>query len=599
MTLETSKPTTIMDEAPSNNDKLYAVAATYEQAVVAFNEDGTVKAEPTIITKSIYSKYDIKKNHVNRTRAVSDRDLWMYAPNADAAPSSGDLIKFNKMSSTLTLGPANGGTNVLRLYKKFIECTDVWDGSGRRVDGGEAAFNNANADFKKIIDPNTEYYLDTIKVTCPEQFKNHTIRLKYYGWNYNGTIVTKTQDVVFTQALWATTTTTNSFVVSANGDQTFTAADFSNFDFIQGKKCSNNTKWSQEAVKYTLTADAQLGAISLNMFDNAETPSLIKTLSANSSVTPLVLTQEQLEKIKNMKVMVSSTDMKPNKKYNATLTFYDNRDYVVNVVKIEVTMTLPTVVPSSFRIPTGFVGDNTYGWAGWDSRNSKATYNLASSVIIPATGFSAQQYEFKVGNDFSAEANRPYRIAELMNSGSFVVSAPAMAVKEEYIYKMTAGINHYGLRNGTLWNWNGTTDNVFNLILLSPVKYSVLGFGSKDPATLDAEHPLLLHYGNGNTEDIKSENIKAYNPSISQLTRINYLDGRDPNIVSTSLDYTNANDGNNALFSIVDNTDGSYTLRSTGTVVLQGEAKVSLTLKITDVWGITTPFDFDVTVTPN
>ena len=601
MTLETTKPT-IMDEAPAENFNLYAVAATYDQAVVDFNEDGTVKEEPKIITKSIYSKYDIKKNHVDRTRAVSDRDLCMYAPNADAAPSFGDLIKFNKMSSTLTLGPANGGSNFVRLYKKFIECIAVEDGSGNPITGGAAAFNNANADFKKIFDPSTERLFDTIKVTCPEQFKNHTITLKYYGWNYNGTIATKIQKVVFTQALWATATSTNSFVVSANGNQTFTAADFSNFDFIQGVKCSNNTKWSQEAVSYTLTADAQLGAISLNMYDNAETPNWIKTLSANSTATALSLTQAQLEKIKNMKVTVSSTNMKHNEKYNATLTFYDQNGYVVNVVKIEVTMTLPTVVPSPFRIPAAFNGDNTYGWAGWDG--TKATYNLAGSIYNPADGFTynsvAHTYVIKVGNNFSGD-NAAYAITAPNLAGNFIVSAPVKAVQKEYPYNMTTGINYYGLANDTLWNWNNTTTNVFNLILLSPVKYSVRGRSESGmpAAAIKKQSDMKIRYGNGNKLDIVSSMITATNPKTT--TPIKYLDGADRNMIKlTNLKFTNPNDGNNALLTIGSSpTAGAYRLTSSETVSLQGETKVYLTLEITDVWGITTPFNFYVTVTPN
>ena len=54
---------TILDAAPATptapNRVCYAVAATYKQAVVAFNADNTVKAEPIIIDKSIYAHYDV------------------------------------------------------------------------------------------------------------------------------------------------------------------------------------------------------------------------------------------------------------------------------------------------------------------------------------------------------------------------------------------------------------------------------------------------------------------------------------------------------------------------------------------------------------
>ena len=591
MTLEAPA---LMDNRPSADPIVYALAATYEQAVVDFNEDGTVKEEPKIIKKSIYSKYEIQPKHIAATR-VTDAEIHIFG-YSDADPCRGPLIKFTTMTPQLSLFT----DGYKALYKKYIECIDVKDGSGNSVSGGAATFNNANANFKKIFDASRKGY-DLINVTCPEQFKNHTITLKYYAWNYDGTIATTTQDMVFTQTLWATTTTTNSFVVSANGNQTFTAAGFSNFDFIQGVKCSNNTKWSQEAVSYTLTADAQLGAISLNMYDNAETPNLIKTLSANSTATALGLTQAQLEKIKNMKVTVSSTNMKSNEKYNATLTFYDQNGYVVNVVKIEVTMTLPTVVPTPFRIPAAFNGDNTYGWAGWDG--TKATYNLAGSIYNPADGFTynsvAHTYVIKVGNNFSGD-NAAYAITAPNLAGNFEVKAPKEAVQKEYPYNMTTGINYYGLANDTLWNWNNTTTNVFNLILLSPVKYSVRGRSESGmlPAAIKKQSDMTIPYGNGNKLDIVSAMIKATNPKTT--TPIKYLDGADPNMIKrTDLKFTDPNNGNNALLTITRNGDGTYTLKSSETVSLQGATDVDLTLDITDVWGITTSFKFYVTVTPN
>ncbi len=602
MTLKAKE--TILDAAPATptapNRVCYAVAATYKQAVVAFNADNTVKAEPNIIDKSIYSHYDVVKYPVRATAAAA-ADLQLSAPAADATVS-GSKIQYSKLTSKLNLGTNNLGTNNRTVYKKFIECTNVLNGSGVSVAGAADAFNEANADLKKILDDVDNYgKADEIDITCPEQFKNHTITLKYYVWNYDGTIATKTQDVVFTQPLWATATSTNPFVVSANGNQTFTAAGFSNFDFIQGKTCSNNTKWSQEAVSYTLTADVQLGAISLDMYDNAATPNLIKTLSANSTATALGLTQAQLEKIKNMKVTVSSTNMKSNKKYNATLTFYDQNGYVVNVVKIEVTMTLPNVAPKPFRIPAAFKDDNTYGWAGWDG--AKATYNLAGSIYNPAAGFTyngvAHTYVIKVGNNFSG-ANAAYAITAPNRAGNFIVSAPAKAVEKEYAYNMTTGINFYGLANDTLWNWSGTTDNVFNLRLLSPVKYSVQGRSESGlpAAKITDQTAMEIRYGNGNKLDIVSSMITATNPKTT--TPISYLDGADPDVASTRLKFTDDSDGNNALLTITPGTTaGTYTLTSSETVSLQGATNVKLTLEITDVWGITTPFNFYVTVTPN
>ena len=166
---------------------------------------------------------------------------------------------------------------------------------------------------------------------------------------------------------------------------------------------------------------------------------------------------------------------------------------------------------------------------------------------------------------------------------------------------MTTGINYYGLANDTLWNWNNTTTNVFNLILLSPVKYSVQGRSESGmpAAAIKKQSDMTIRYGNGNKLDIVSAMITATNPKTT--TPIKYLDGADRNMIKlTNLKFTNPNDGNNALLTIGPSpTAGAYRLTSSETVSLQGETKVYLTLEITDVWGITTPFNFYVTVTPN
>ena len=134
--------------------------------------------------------------------------------------------------------------------------------------------------------------------------------------------------------------------------------------------------------------------------------------------------------------------------------------------------------------------------------------------------------------------------------------------------------------------------------MLSPVKYSVLGRGEMPAAKIANQGAMTIRYGNDNKLDIVSSMITATNPNTTAA--INYLDGRDRNIASTNLKFTNATDGNNALLTITAGpTAGTYRLTSSETVSLQGATKVYLTLEITDVWGITTPFNFYVTVTPN
>ena len=592
MTLEAQN--TILAAAPATANRVrYAVAATYEQAVVDFNEDGTVKDEPKIIEKSIYSHYDVVKNPVAATAAAA-ADLTLVAPAADAAPVSGMKIQYSKQTSKLSLG-----TNNVKVYKKFIECTEVLNGSGVPVAGAADAFNEANADLKVILDADNYGKDDEIDITCPTPYMNYTVKLKYYIWNYDGTIVTKTQDVVFNKLLWDNATTTNTFEASSNGVHNFYAAGFDAFDFINGVKGTNNTLWKDEADKVQLTLNTPADVTALTgltlQLQNADKTATLETVTVTGA--PVAMTNATLDQIKHMKVSVPVANLVPNTNYNATLTFFDRNNYRINVVNIAIKMTLPTAVPSPFRIPAAFNGDNTYGWAGWDAVNSKATYNLAGSIYNPMTGFNGQEYKFKVGNDFTTTANAPYAIAAPTRDSNFVVSAPAKAVKDEYVYNMTTGINYYGLTNGTVWNWNNTTTNVFKLTLLSPVKYSVLGRGEMPAAKITNQGAMKILYGNGNTLNIVSTMITAYNPKTTRS--IKYLDGRDGDIASTNLKFTHATDGNNALLTITPNGDGSYTLTSSETVSLQGPTKVKFTLDIIDVWGITTPFNFYVTVTPN
>ena len=594
MTLEAQN--TILAAAPATANRVgYAVAATYEQAVVDFNEDGTVKDEPKIIEKSIYSHYDVVKNPVAATAAAA-ADLTLVAPAADAAPVSGMKIQYSKQTSKLSLG-----TNNVKVYKKFIECTDVRNGSNVSVAGAADAFNEANADLKVILDADNYGKDDEIDITCPTPYMNYTVKLKYYIWNYDGTIVTKTQDVVFNKLLWDNATTTNTFEAANAGVHNFYAAGFDAFDFINGVKGTNNTLWKDEAayVQLTLNTPADVTALTglTLQLQNADKTATLENVAVTAA--PVAMTNATLDQIKHMMVSVPVTYLVPNTNYNATLTFFDRNNYRINVVNIAIKMTLPTAVPSPFRIPAAFDGDNTYGWAGWDAVNSKATYNLAGSIYNPMSGFNGQQYQFKLGNDFTTTDNAPYLITAPVNvSGvGFVVEAPAKAVKDEYVYNMTTGINYYGLTNGTVWDWNNTTANVFNLTLLSPVKYSVLGRGEMPAAKLTNQGQMKILYGNGNTLNIVSSMITATNPKTTRP--IKYLDGRDGDIASTNLKFTNATDGNNALLTITPNVDGTYTLTSSETVSLQGPTKVNLTLEITDVWGITTPFNFYVTVTPN
>lgn len=589
MTLEAQN--TILAAAPARSDVAYAVAATYEQAVVDFNEDGTVKDEPKIIEKSIYSRYDVKKNPVIAYSALA-ADLWLSAPAADAIISG--KIQYNKQTSKLSLG-----TSGTKVYKKFIECIDVLNGSGVSVAGAADAFNEANADLKVILDADNYGLADEIDITCPTPYMNYTVKLRYYIWNYDGTIVTKDQDVVFNKLLWGNATTTNTFEAANSGAHNFYATGFDAFDFINSVKGTNNTLWKDEAASVQLTLNTAADVTALTgltlELQNADKTATLENVAVSGA--PVAMTTATLDQIKHMKVSVPVTNLVPNKDYNATLTFFDRNNYRINVVKIVIKMTLPTAVPSPFRIPAAFNGDNTYGWAGWDSGNRKATYNLAGSIYNPMTGFNGQVYQFKVGNDFTTTANAPYAIAAPTRGGNFVVSAPAKAVKDEYVYNMTTGINYYGLTNGTVWNWNNTTTNVFNLTLLSPVKYSVLGRGEMPAAKITNQGAMKILYGNGNILNIVSSMITATNPKTTAA--IKYLDGADADVASTNLKFTNATDGNNALLTITANADGTYTLTSSETVSLQGATKVYLTLEITDVWGITTPFNFYVTVTPN
>ena len=197
-------------------------------------------------------------------------------------------IQYSKQTSKLSLGTAGK-----KVYKKFIECTDVLNGSGVSVAGAADAFNEANADLKVILDADNYGKDDEIDITCPTPYMNYTVKLKYYIWNYDGTIVTKTQDVVFNKLLWENATTTNTFEASSNGVHNFYAAGFDAFDFINSVKGTNNTLWKDEAASVQLTlntpadvtAELKKAGVDVDASGNFTAPDTFTvTLNAKSGV---------------------------------------------------------------------------------------------------------------------------------------------------------------------------------------------------------------------------------------------------------------------------------------------------------------------------
>ena len=85
-----------------------------------------------------------------------------------------------------------------RVYRKYIECVQVRDINKRDItDSLRTVINERNADFHKVLRTQDDGSADRVNVVCPRQLMNNYCTLRYYLWNYDGTIASQDLVVIF------------------------------------------------------------------------------------------------------------------------------------------------------------------------------------------------------------------------------------------------------------------------------------------------------------------------------------------------------------------------------------------------------------------
>ena len=87
----------------------------------------------------------------------------------------------------------------VRVYRKYIECVKVLDFEKKDItDSLRTIFNDKNSgQFQKVFPASDDGSADLVDVICPKELMNNYFTLRYYLWNYDGSIVSQDLDVIF------------------------------------------------------------------------------------------------------------------------------------------------------------------------------------------------------------------------------------------------------------------------------------------------------------------------------------------------------------------------------------------------------------------
>lgn len=584
---------------------LYALTTNYEQ--------DTLDAEGNIvkIQKKIYSHYAINKVPQAATAASSiDMDVIGHGDNLDNNPAHGIDIQFSALNGELRLS-----TNGKRVYKKFVECVSVVNSEGKPLADGVKTFNEANSQLYTILAANDYGKEDTINVTCPESYKNYTVTLRYYIWNYNGSVSAIDKKLVFNQTLWGQDNTSLTMAPTGSTTQAVYSDDFGKFAFVNGEKSSNGTTWSQEAYYVEATvgnddADIKGAVINLNSADKGTNYEAVTVGDARRA-----LNTSTLDKIKQLQLSYDPSTLELDHEYNITLTFFDRNGFKVNIVNISFTMTVPTGKPSPWHIEAAFDTEDklTIAWATPDKNDATNTtgwYDLSGSFYQIDNGFptAGDPYSFKLNDSESyapGEANHKFLPTQMPAASNYVMYVPNAAINqkanEEHTYTMTGGIMFYGLPNLISYNGEGGFADEFQIKFLSPIRYAILGTKDYIPGkTYEGMQNDEISVDYRQSVTINNSYFDALDPKEATATRVNFFENRDARIANTSIEFAKADDSNNALFKeIRSNGDGTYTLVTDDKVSMVKDTDVDFKLTVTDVWGAVTEYTFTVTVKAN
>lgn len=630
-------------EKPAAFENSYALYTSFSLGSRKNEETG--KNEP--IERKVYSKYALNIEMVKAgkayTPAITAVEANDVTPDHPADNTSRYVVEQDQpLTGNFTLNPLTDknemGDGVNKPFRKYVEVTAVKDQRGNAVTGAalkkaKSDVHNANPEaLQKVLaepagnpqDVTTEANgFDQISITVPDTYNGYTFTLTYYVQNWDGTIVSDTEDVIFTKPLFSEEGIAFSHTPKSKADQTAWCPS----ETFMATNCmsAKNADWA----KYTASISVESEVALQSVIFGGQNQQSVYTVNMNDSKSGKYAptTEANLKKVKNLAIVYNPADLEVNKEYTVTITFFDENDNVVSVLPVKFTMLYPTAKcvqilpnPAYFmkdnrKLPEGATIeklDNTYqltAWAVADGLDSEgdatgAKYGIIQAFNTPWADAELCHLEFDLANKATyavGEPNHaylpkttlrfPYNAAQRVayTAGDYTFVVPSVAVKygSEHAYTMQVAVNYFNVP--TLW----TNPQEFQLVFKSPIMYVDADF---DQDAYTVGYP-------GDEIKVADTDIFADDPSISgNADNITYFGGnRDTRIknVEVYLKQTQyaslfeepqvTNDG--IVIKTVEKEQGA-----TGAI---SATNVEFRMKVTDRFGNVREYPFYVTVDPN
>ena len=150
--------------------------------------------------KSVYSQYAATWEGPKPAVAATSAQLTADGSNYASLKTS-DGVRFSSKQS-LNDSTLYGGlllwSGGKRVYRKYVECVQVRDINKRDItDSLRSIINGQNKDFQQMLRTQDDGSADDVRMICPDSLMNNYCTLRYYLWNYDGTILSNDLEVIF------------------------------------------------------------------------------------------------------------------------------------------------------------------------------------------------------------------------------------------------------------------------------------------------------------------------------------------------------------------------------------------------------------------
>ena len=221
-----------VDNMLYDTEMRYALRASYVQE--RYDKNNEDKYVQSWDARYVYSQYAIVMEPEPAGTATT-LTIEGLNENSEANPAAGVDLRFRTDST------AEGkvlpmrmklGTDGVRVYRKFIECIGVYNSNGTEVSSSKNVFNRTKPTINGATEGRYYYYYhgynarnepyeevtwrtvkydslrsifetpwgqdaDVIAFEYPDDLKNLYVKLRYYVWNYDGTITTRDFVVIY------------------------------------------------------------------------------------------------------------------------------------------------------------------------------------------------------------------------------------------------------------------------------------------------------------------------------------------------------------------------------------------------------------------